>query len=61
MECLSVLLVISWLLKTNPNSVTWHSSKGVKESHDEIVLALSKDVDGLNSSSITTNSSYFLM
>jgi endo-1,3(4)-beta-glucanase len=51
----------SWLLKTEPVSITWHSSKGVKEeSHDEIVSALSKDVEGLNSSAISsTTSSYF--
>ncbi|KAL5080416.1 hypothetical protein RYX36_008837 [Vicia faba] len=50
----------SWLLKTDPVSVTWHSSKGVKEeSHDEIVSALMKDVEGLKSSPITTSSSYF--
>nr|XP_012575350.2 probable endo-1,3(4)-beta-glucanase ARB_01444 isoform X3 [Cicer arietinum] len=50
----------SWILKTDPVSVTWHSSKGVKEeSRDEIVSALLKDVEGLNSSAITTTSSYF--
>ncbi|XP_045818208.1 probable endo-1,3(4)-beta-glucanase ARB_01444 [Trifolium pratense] len=50
----------SWILKSDPVSVTWHSTKGVKEeSHDEIVSVLLKDVDGLNSSAITTNSSYF--
>ncbi|XP_061367022.1 glucan endo-1,3-beta-D-glucosidase 1-like [Gastrolobium bilobum] len=50
----------SWLLKTDPVSVTWHSTSGVKEeSYDEIVSALSKDVEGLNSSVITTTSSYF--
>ncbi|TKY50069.1 putative endo-1,3(4)-beta-glucanase 2 [Spatholobus suberectus] len=50
----------SWILETDPVFVTWHSAKGVKEeSHDEIVSALSNDVDGLNSSSITTTSSYF--
>jgi endo-1,3(4)-beta-glucanase len=38
----------------------WQSSKGVKEdSHDEIVSALLKYVEGLDSSAITTNSSYF--
>ncbi|XP_027358054.1 probable endo-1,3(4)-beta-glucanase ARB_01444 isoform X2 [Abrus precatorius] len=50
----------SWILKTDPVSVTWHSSKGVREeSRDEIVSALSNDVEGLNSSAITTTSSYF--
>ncbi|MCH86500.1 beta-glucan-binding protein, partial [Trifolium medium] len=50
----------SWLLKSDPVSVTWHSSKGVKEeSHDEIVSSLLKDVESLKSSPITTASSYF--
>ncbi|KAH1238444.1 hypothetical protein GmHk_08G023104 [Glycine max] len=43
----------SWLLKTDTIPVTWHSNKGVeKESHDEIVSALS-------SSPIATESSYY--
>jgi len=50
----------SWLLKTDLVSVTWHSSKGVKEeSRDEIVSALLKDAEGLNASAITANYSYF--
>ncbi|XP_027922392.1 probable endo-1,3(4)-beta-glucanase ARB_01444 [Vigna unguiculata] len=50
----------SWVLKTDPVFVTWQSTNGVKEeSHDEIVSALSNDVDGLNSSSITETRSYF--
>ncbi|XP_057445391.1 glucan endo-1,3-beta-D-glucosidase ARB_01444-like [Lotus japonicus] len=50
----------SWLLEADPVSVTWHSTKGVKEeSRDEIVSALLKDVDGLNSSGITQTNSYF--
>jgi endo-1,3(4)-beta-glucanase len=50
----------SWLLKTDIVSVTWHSSKGVREGlRDEIVSALCKDVEGLNSSAIKTKSSYF--
>ncbi|XP_050906890.1 probable endo-1,3(4)-beta-glucanase ARB_01444 [Lathyrus oleraceus] len=50
----------SWILKSEPVSITWHSSKGVKEeSLDEIVSSLSKDVEGLNSSGISTTSSYF--
>ncbi|WCJ25426.1 glycosyl hydrolase family 81 protein [Euphorbia peplus] len=50
----------SWMLKSDPVSVTWHSIKGVKEdSCAEIVSALCKDVEGLNSSAITTSSSYF--
>ncbi|MCH95802.1 endo-13(4)-beta-glucanase 1-like, partial [Trifolium medium] len=49
-----------WHLKTDPVSVTWHSSKGVREgSHDEIVSSLLKDVEGLNSTAIKTKSSYF--
>lgn len=50
----------SWLLKPHQVSVTWHSIKGVKEeAYPEIVTALSKDVDALNSSAISTTSSYF--
>ncbi|KAL3005797.1 hypothetical protein AAZX31_08G240000, partial [Glycine max] len=50
----------SWLLKTDTIPVTWHSNKGVeKESHDEIVSALSKDVEALSSSPIATESSYY--
>ncbi|KAK7273322.1 hypothetical protein RIF29_14371 [Crotalaria pallida] len=50
----------SWVLETDHVPVTWHSSKGVKkESCNEIVSALFKDVKELNSSNITTNSSYF--
>ncbi|RHN50364.1 putative glucan endo-1,3-beta-D-glucosidase [Medicago truncatula] len=49
----------SWFLKTDPVSVTWHSSNGVKkEYHKEIVSALLKDVEDLNSSDISTTSSY---
>ncbi|KAL5153157.1 Pollen receptor-like kinase 6 [Glycine soja] len=50
----------SWVLETNPIPVTWNSNKGVeKESYGEIVTALFKDVQALNSSAIGTNSSYF--
>ncbi|XP_027358539.1 probable endo-1,3(4)-beta-glucanase ARB_01444 isoform X2 [Abrus precatorius] len=50
----------SWLLQTDPVLVTWYSTKGVREeSHDEVVSALVNDVEGLNSSAITTTSSYF--
>ncbi|KAJ7971176.1 Endo-1,3(4)-beta-glucanase [Quillaja saponaria] len=50
----------SWVLKSDPVSVTWHSIRGIKEdSHAEIVSALSKDVQSLNHSDITTTSSYF--
>jgi endo-1,3(4)-beta-glucanase len=47
----------AWLLKTDPVSITWYSTKGVKEKHhEEIVTALFKDVESLNSSSIKTTS-----
>ncbi|XP_027350198.1 probable endo-1,3(4)-beta-glucanase ARB_01444 isoform X2 [Abrus precatorius] len=49
----------SWVLETDHVPVAWHSNKGVKESRDEIVTALSEDVKELNYSSITTKSSYF--
>lgn len=50
----------SWVLKPDPVSVTWHSIKGIKEeSYPEIVNALVKDVDGLDSTSLSTTSSYF--
>ena len=50
----------SWVLNTDPISVTWHSVRGVREdAHDEIVSALAKDVESLSSSPITTASSYF--
>ncbi|PWA62809.1 glycosyl hydrolase family 81 protein [Artemisia annua] len=50
----------SWVLNTDPVSVTWHSIKGIKaESYPEIVKALVKDVEGLDSTSISTTSSYF--
>lgn len=50
----------SWVLKTDPVSVTWHSIKGIKEeSHGEIINALLKDVETLNSTTIETTSSYF--
>ncbi|RZB65495.1 putative endo-1,3(4)-beta-glucanase [Glycine soja] len=50
----------SWVLETNPIHVTWNSNKGVeKESYGEIVTALDKNVQALNSSAIGTNSSYF--
>ncbi|KAG7602393.1 unnamed protein product [Arabidopsis thaliana] len=50
----------SWVLKPDPVSVTWHSIKGVQEdSHQEIISALIKDVNALDSSAEVTNSSYF--
>ncbi|XP_010453737.1 PREDICTED: probable endo-1,3(4)-beta-glucanase ARB_01444 [Camelina sativa] len=50
----------SWVLKPDPVSVTWHSIKGVQQdSHQEIISALIKDVNALDSSAPVTNSSYF--
>ncbi|KAK1410230.1 hypothetical protein QVD17_36765 [Tagetes erecta] len=50
----------SWVLKPDPVKVDWYSSKGVdKESYPQIVKALDEDVKGLNSSNISTTSSYF--
>ncbi|XVF46746.1 hypothetical protein PTKIN_Ptkin03bG0053000 [Pterospermum kingtungense] len=50
----------SWLLKPHQVSVTWHSIRGVKEeAYPDIVTALRKDVEALDSSAITTTSSYF--
>ncbi|XP_042500265.1 probable endo-1,3(4)-beta-glucanase ARB_01444 [Macadamia integrifolia] len=50
----------SWVLKPHPVSVTWHSVNGIDEGcFPEIVSALCRDVDRLNSSPVTTNSSYF--
>ncbi|KAG4177613.1 hypothetical protein ERO13_A11G318750v2, partial [Gossypium hirsutum] len=49
-----------WMLKPHQVSVTWHSIKWVnEESYAEIVTALAKDVDSLDSSAITAKSSYF--
>ena len=50
----------SWKLKLDPISITWNSIKGVKEeAFPEIVSALCRDVEDLNPSNISTNSSYF--
>ncbi|KAM3286332.1 putative endo-1,3(4)-beta-glucanase ARB [Capsicum chacoense] len=50
----------SWILKSDPVSVTWHSIKGVKEEAcSEIIDALNKDVASLDSNGIATTSSYF--
>jgi len=39
-----------WHLKTDPISVTWHSTNGVREEHHkEIVSSLLSNVEGLNS------------
>ena len=49
-----------WALRTHPVSITWHSIRGIREeSCAEIVSALCKDVQALDSSSISTTSSYF--
>ncbi|KAJ3677499.1 hypothetical protein LUZ60_003223 [Juncus effusus] len=50
----------SWILKTDPISPTFHSVKGVNQTgYTEIISALSKEVEELKSTKITTNSSYF--
>lgn len=50
----------SWVLKSDPIVVTWHSIRGIKEeSYSEIIEALIKDVEALNSSAVSTTSSYF--
>ncbi|KAK2632640.1 hypothetical protein EUGRSUZ_L01291 [Eucalyptus grandis] len=50
----------SWVLRSNPISVTWHSIRGIKEeSHNEIIQALRRDVASLNPTAITATSSYF--
>uniref|UniRef100_A0A7N0UGG5 glucan endo-1,3-beta-D-glucosidase n=1 Tax=Kalanchoe fedtschenkoi TaxID=63787 RepID=A0A7N0UGG5_KALFE len=50
----------SWMLKPRSVPVTWHSIKGVdEEAIPEITSSLSRDVHGLDSSSISTQSSYF--
>ncbi|KAL3723471.1 hypothetical protein ACJRO7_035623 [Eucalyptus globulus] len=37
----------SWVLRSNPVSITWHSIRGIKEeSHNEIIQALRRDVAG---------------
>lgn len=50
----------SWVLKSDPVSVTWHSINGVEEeSCSEIIEALVKDVEALDPGAVTTPSSYF--
>ncbi|XP_051140586.1 probable endo-1,3(4)-beta-glucanase ARB_01444 [Andrographis paniculata] len=50
----------SWVLKSDPVSVTWHSIQGVDEdSYSDIIDALVKDVGTLDAGSIATTSSYF--
>ncbi|KAI3414540.1 PMR5N domain-containing protein [Psidium guajava] len=50
----------SWVLRSDPISVTWHSIRGIKEeSYDDIINALRSDVVSLNPAAITTASSYF--
>lgn len=49
-----------WVLKSDPISVTWHSIRGIcEESYDEVINALIKDVNALDSIPISTSSSYF--
>ncbi|KAM5581328.1 glucan endo-1,3-beta-D-glucosidase 1-like [Rosa sericea] len=51
----------SWVLKTQPIPVTWHSINGIKDnaSIPEIIAALSKDVQAITSTPITITASYF--
>ncbi|KAL5582018.1 hypothetical protein UlMin_014460 [Ulmus minor] len=50
----------SWMLKPNLVSITWRSIRGTEEeAYVENVSALTKDVEALNSTTITTTSSYF--
>ncbi|MCL7042634.1 hypothetical protein MKW94_017354 [Papaver nudicaule] len=50
----------SWVLKTNPIPVAWHSIRGVdNKAIPELVSSLINDVKGLDSKAITTDSSYF--
>lgn len=50
----------AWVLRTDPVSPTWHSTRGVSEDGvAEVVAALRADVAGLASTAITTTSSYF--
>ncbi|CAD6225103.1 unnamed protein product [Miscanthus lutarioriparius] len=50
----------AWVLRTDPVSPTWHSTRGVSEDGvAEVVAALRADVAGLASTAVTTTSSYF--
>ncbi|XP_050382810.1 endo-1,3(4)-beta-glucanase 1-like [Argentina anserina] len=51
----------SWVLKTQPIPVTWHSISGIKEkaSIPDIIAALKKDVQNITSTSVSTTASYF--
>nr|GLL39100.1 probable endo-1,3(4)-beta-glucanase ARB_01444 [Ipomoea trifida] len=50
----------SWVLKTDPISVTWHSVKGIRqESYAEIISAMHTDVQSLDAANIKEESSYF--
>ncbi|KAK9925024.1 hypothetical protein M0R45_033365 [Rubus argutus] len=52
----------SWVLKTQPIPVTWHSINGVKQlasSSPQIVTSLARDVQALISTPISTTASYF--
>lgn len=49
----------SWALKPKPIPVSWHSIRGVEEeSFAEIISTLAKDVEALNSTTMTTKSPY---
>ncbi|CAI9103142.1 OLC1v1001586C1 [Oldenlandia corymbosa var. corymbosa] len=59
-DLVGVVAKDSWVLKTDPIPLSWHSIKGVeKKSQAEIVAALTKDVKDLSKTPIGTNSSYF--
>ncbi|CAB4305353.1 unnamed protein product [Prunus armeniaca] len=50
----------SWVLQPKPVPITWHSVGGIKENfYSEIISALRRDVEALNSAEVTTTSSYF--
>lgn len=50
----------SWILKTDLVATTWCSTNGLNEDGvEEVISALSKDINALNSSPIQTTSSYF--
>nr|GLL18804.1 probable endo-1,3(4)-beta-glucanase ARB_01444 [Ipomoea trifida] len=51
----------SWVLRNDPIAVTWHSIEGInEESFPEIIQALNKDAEALDSKAMATNTaSYF--
>nr|GMC66036.1 probable endo-1,3(4)-beta-glucanase ARB_01444 [Ipomoea batatas] len=50
----------SWVLRSDPISVTWHSVEGFsrEESRAEIICALKRDVEALDSKAVINTSSY---